>query len=133
MKKIILLLLLCASAQAQSRADIGLHLAGDKDLGYQSVAAGISGRVLFDIRVLAIDAGAEWVFHAPKVGPGFDGQTLFTDVLVRRNIIGTIYVVGGIDVNKTQLIPARRNHNFCGDRRGLYSLGSAISRSLRAA
>jgi hypothetical protein len=97
---LLLIFLLCRSAHGQSRADVGLHLAGDKDLGYQSVAAGLTGRVLFDLSVLSIDAGGEWVFHAPKVGENVGGSTLFTDVLVRRRIIGTIYVVGGIDVNK---------------------------------
>lgn len=96
----VLLLSFCVSVQAQSRADLGLHVAGDKDSGYKNTAVGLAGRIVLDLKVITIDGGGEWVFRAPKIGENVTGQTLFVDVLVRRRVLGPIYAVAGIDVNQ---------------------------------
>lgn len=101
MKRAILaLLLLAISVHAQSRADIGLHVAGDRDRGYKDVAAGISARGVFRFGPMALDGTVDWTFHAPKVGPAPEGRTLTTTFYLRRYVFNRLYVVGGVDINK---------------------------------
>jgi len=95
-----LLITLAVTVAAQSRADIGIHAAGDRDRGYKNTLVGISGRGVFRFGSMALDATADFTFRAPKTGAAPDGKTLTTSFLLRRYVFGGVYVVGGVDVNK---------------------------------
>jgi hypothetical protein len=97
---VLVLLAFLGSTRAQSRAEVGLDGAGDRDRGYKAASFGIVGRCVIKIGGTAIDASAEYVIHAPKTGTAPDGKTLATDVLVRHYVLSNVYAVAGIDVSK---------------------------------
>jgi hypothetical protein len=94
------ILIFALPIRAQSRAEIGIHSAGDGDRGYKNTLVGISGRGVFRFGSMALDGTVDWTFRAPKTGAAPDGKTLTTSFLLRRYVFGGVYVVGGVDVNK---------------------------------
>ena len=89
------------SARAQSRTEIGLFAAGDRDRGYKETSIGISGRGVLHFRSMALDGSIDWTVRAPKTGAQApEGKTLTTSFLLRRYFLTNVYVVAGVDVNK---------------------------------
>lgn len=94
------LIALTVPAVSQSRVELGIHAAGDRDAGYKDQAGGLTGRFLFRFGSMALDGSADWTFHAPKVQPSPDGKTITTRFLLRRYFFDNLYVVAGVDVSK---------------------------------
>lgn len=99
----VLLAATAVAAQAQTgpyvRAEIGGNVSGDRDRGYKASSVALTGRCVIKLSTIAIDASAEWVFHAPKIAPSPGGTTFTTNLLIRRYLGPGMYVVAGLDAN----------------------------------